>query len=317
MVHLPSLRAGGAGSARDAALLVFVAVCGAWVLGGCETPAAPSLPPSALPPPPPTRLSGDYRTSARCGPATVTVLEGPERVELWFGGYLQRISYYVDVAFESPLSEGMLLDFREWYDVTDWRVRTAGGRVRHDFRVWWRPGEQGRYVRSSPPGLWPMTLVACPEEEGGPVLACTEESCAFYASDEEVPEAIPVDTEVIFRTPWGYGELQEVREGEILAIPISYEVLRDTESASVESALFKDGLPYDDPALDVEVWPFRIDLGALRAGERGTVMFHARALDDGIPELESREVFRIPLIVLGLRLSIAPLTVYLRVLDPP
>ena len=214
----PSRTESGARAALRAAALLFCAG-GAFVgLSGCDTPSAPSLPPPPPPPPTPTRLAGDYRTSARCGPAVFTV-EGPRRLELRFGGYLQEVRSVVDVSVESPHSEAMILDFREWYDVTDWRVRSNGGRVRHDFRVYWDPSDSDRLSRASPPGVWPMTILACPDADGGPILACSESSCDVYGSEDAVPQVVPADTQVLFRSPWGYGEVRELQEGRTEVFP--------------------------------------------------------------------------------------------------
>ena len=225
----------------DVARRVAVLLLGAVFLGvgtvGCDSSSVPRiLPPPPPPPPPATRLAGDYRTSARCGPATLTV-EGPVRVD----SPRHYPFFAVDIAVESPLSEAMLLDFREWYDTTDWRVRSSGGRVRHQFRVYWDPWDGNRSARASPPGVWPMTILACPEEEGGPVLACSETSCALYESEDEVPEVPPAAAHAVIRGPWAYGEVREVREGETLEIPLSYEVYRDIDDIDAEIHLSKAG----------------------------------------------------------------------------
>ena len=216
-----------AGGALRAVVLLL---CGGGVfagLWGCDTPSAPSLPPPPAPPAPRTRLEGDYRTTARCGPVTFTV-EGPRRLEGRFGGSPLGL-YSVDLSVESPHSEAMLLDFREWYDVTDWRVRSDGDRVRHEFRVYWDPADFGRISRASPAGVWPMTILACPEADGGPVLACSHSSCEVYESEDAVPQVVPWDTDVLLRSPWGYGEVRELQEGRTLDIPLSYVAYRDRE----------------------------------------------------------------------------------------
>ena len=300
-----------AGGALRAVVLLL---CGAGVfagLWGCDTPSAPSLPPPPPPPAPRIRLEGDYRTSARCGPATVTV-EGPRRLELRYGGYLQRLYSVVDVSVESPLSEAMILDFREWYDVTDWRVRSDGDRVRHEFRVYWDPADGNRLSRASPPGVWPMTILACPEADGGPVLACSHSSCEVYESEDAVPQVVPWYTGVLFRSPWGYGEVRELQEGRTLDIPLSYVVYRDTERVNLILAVRGRGRGAD-PSQDLEV-PRQFELGPFSAGESGTFEFRVKAIADGEEELEAGELFSISFVGAGATFSN---TIALRILDPP
>ena len=277
---------------------------------GCDSPAVPSsLPP---PPPPATRLSGDYRTSARCGEATVTA-GVPERID-----YSAHHSpyYAVDISVEGPASEGMMLDFLRWYDTSDWRVRMGGGRVRHDFRVYWDPYDASLLARASLPGVRPMTIVACPEEEGGPVLACSERSCAVYGSEDAVPEVLPADVAIVFRSPWGFAETQELREGETLEIPISYRVYRDVRRfglVPVPPLTPRAG----ELGTDLEVTPGQIERSPLRAGASGTVVFRATALADGLEEEESEEIFVIDFVgwSTGKALWLNKMT--LRILDPP
>lgn len=300
-----------AGGALRAVVLLL---CGAGVfagLWGCDTPSAPSLPPPPPPPAPRIRLEGDYRTSARCGPATVTV-EGPRRLELRYGGYLQRLYSVVDVSVESPLSEAMILDFREWYDVTDWRVRSDGDRVRHEFRVYWDPRNLGRITKASPPGVWPMTILACPEADGGPVLACSHSSCEVYESEDAVPQVVPWYTRVLFRSPWGYGEVRELQEGRTLDIPLSYVVYRDTEKIQFIVAVRKLG-PWEDPSQDLELLR-HFEVGPFSSGESGTVEFRVKAIADGLEEAEGGELFS--LTFLGADAT-GPNTIALRILDPP
>ena len=203
----------------------------------------------------------------------------------------------VDVSVESPLSEAMILDFREWYDVTDWRVRSDGDRVRHEFRVYWDPADANRRAKASPPGVWPMTILACPEAGGGPVLACSHSSCEVYESEDAVPQVVPWYTRVLFRSPWGYGEVRELQEGRTLDIPLSYVAYRDIEKIQFIVAVSKWGLG-EDPSQDLEA-PRQFEVGPFSAGESGTFEFRVKAIADGKEEAEAGELFLIAFLGAG------------------
>ena len=290
-------------AARGLRLLPVMLAAG---VAGCDSPAASV--PNALPPPPPpaTRLAGDYRASLGCGPVSITA-SGPRKLDVGFGNYPY---YVVDLAVETPRSEAMMLDFLRWYDTSHWRVRTSGGRVRHELRVYWDPVDPAIFSRASLPGVRPMTIAACPEGKGGPVLACSERSCEVYEREEDVPEVLPEGLAVLWRSPWGMADIQELREGETLEIPLSYEVYRDLRRFLLGSLILHGN------AEDVRISPADYVFEDRKAGDSGTIVFRVTAIKDQIREPDAGELVLIGFLgTADVGPFISPNNVMLRILD--
>ena len=274
---------------------------------GCDPPyGAPSAPPATIVRDPPivtvtrsTRgaLEGDHRVSATCSDVTVTSGQPREAAETPY--------FYVDVAVETRSAEAMILDLFRPYSIADWRVAVTDGVFRHELQIFWDPLFPNLLQhRTSLPGYVPPMIVSvCPEGRRGPVLACTERSCREYADEAEALLLVPESRSVRWIAPWGYAEVREVREGEVLEIPISYVFHRNTPSRIDlgAAALPKYGswnYTGGSGPPDVELSPasFMIDGG--RKGDTGTVVFRLRAIADGVDEREwaegARIVFGVP-----------------------
>ena len=276
-------------------------------IAGCDSPAAPVLDSLPPPPPPATRLEGDYRTRLDCGPATITASE-PRKLELGFGRYPY---YTIDLSVETPRSDAMVLDFLRLYDTSHWRVRTSGGRVRHELRVYWDPYDANLRSRASLPGVRPMTIVACPEGKGGPVLACSEHSCEVYEREEDVPEVLPQGLAILWRSPWGMADIQELRERETLEIPLSYEVYRDVRRVRLRIFIGRSNRE------DVRISPLDYVVEEGKPGDSGTVVVRVTAIEDQIKEPDAGELVRIFFNGSASAAFIGPNMVTVRILDAP
>ena len=302
MVHSVSERR-AAGHGRR--LLPAMLVAG---VAGCDSPAASV--PNALPPPPPpaTRLAGDYRTSLGCGPVSITASE-PRKLDVGFGNYPY---YTIDLTVETPRSEAMVLDFLRWYDTSHWRVRTSGGRVRHELRVYWDPYDGNLLARASLPGVRPLTIAACPEGQGGPVLACSEHWCEVYEREEDVPEVLPEELAILWRSPWGMADVQELREGETLEIPLSYEVYRDVRRVRLRILASRNR--YRE---DVRISPPEYIVEEAKPGDSGSIVVRVTAIEDQIMEPDAGELVRIVFNGSASAAFIFPNDVVVRILDAP
>lgn len=239
----------------------------------CESPTPPASlpplppPPPPLPPPPPPPQPppnpdlGDVRTSAECRNVSVRA-EPPERV--YEPDYHNTCDPTLTVAFsvEAENGDAMIMEFFRRYAVSDWRVRRSGSGFRHDVRIPWNIRRSG--ARSSLPRVWPLVIPACPEGGAGPVLACTDVSCEVVASEKEVRPFVPSWIDVELAVPSGYPTIPDLRNGETLSIPVRYTAYRD---ARLEVRL-------DSPSSNLRLLePRTQDLGALRAGDSGTLIF--------------------------------------------
>lgn len=164
-----------AGVVRAAALL--------GAIGGCaqgRPPGQSALFPSVAPSPPPAPPAPiDFRAghvSVQCGSVTITArvpIPTPETRDTCDP------TFAVELSVETNLDNAMLLDFLDLYVIADWRVHRTPEWIRHDLEVHWSPHLTGRTTR--------MMVHACPEGKVGPVLACSDRSCAEYSEVGEVP----------------------------------------------------------------------------------------------------------------------------------
>lgn len=234
---------------------------------------------------------GDERVTAECATARVTI--GPWRrldPDVEGPGDVCSANYRLDVSVESDAGEAMLVDFLRPYELMDWRVHERGGRVRHDLSIHWQPYPDGRDPRLTRAWGWrPLTMSVCPEGERGPVLACWEESCELYDREEQVPEALPRSAALSIRSPWAYGDVQDVYEGETLEIPltyIAYEGLdhrRQPDPMRISFHLLEpDGSGRSSE--EVEISPTRLVLPRLRPGDSGTLVARLTAKANDIEQ---------------------------------
>lgn len=288
---------------------LWLAAAGGAACGGPSTPGGAAAPAaSALARPP--DLVGDQRVNAQCGTATVTA--GPPRREYLTvdrsDDWACRAKYAVDITVETDAGEAMAFDFLRRYRIEDWKVATGGGRVRHDITVRWEVYEPRFMERGSLPGIRPMTIAVCPEGERGPVLACSDVSCDLYDDRDHVPEIFPRSMGVAWYSPWRSDDVQEMREGETLAIPLRYVVLRDPPRQSLTNLQYNRIESWasvtkrlargteTDASADVEITPRQYDTAEglwIRAGDEGTLTYWLTAIADD--EEEEPELFRIDL----------------------
>ena len=134
-------------------------------------------------------------------------------------------AYEVDISLQvDRADEGMVANFLMPYAIKDWRIRSAGAGVRHDFTLYWAPYE---FV---PHGRWPippLILGTCPEQ-AGPVLACTDVSCRPYEDEAAVPPFRPEPILGMFRVR-GNPASQLAAEGTTHQILVDYEIYSPLE----------------------------------------------------------------------------------------
>lgn len=238
----------------------------------CESPTPPASPPP-FPPPPASLDLGDERMTAECGGVSIRA-EPPRRVETGFDTL-----FMVAISVEAENGEAMIAEFLRDYSIVEWRFGANGERVRHDLTIAWFP-ERG-WWRSSLPEAQPLTVRVCPEGEG-PVLACSESSCEVLASEDQVKPFLPSWIGLELKVPWGYSTIHELRVGETLSIPVSYTAHRDM-TAEVGVLSFSSSIRLLEPK--------RHDLGTLRAGDSGSVIFRVMGdvddtpWDEGLPNV--------------------------------
>ena len=263
----------GRGWHRCRALTATVLAVG---LPACESPTPPASTPP-LPPPPPSLDVGDARATAECGGVSIRA-EPPRRLDPVSPFDVCEPTFMVAVSVEAENEETMVADFLRDYHIAAWRVGTNDGRFRHDVTIAWYP--ELRSLRSSLPHAQPLTVRACPEGEG-PVLACYESSCEVVASEDQVKPFLPSWIGLELAVPWGYSTIHELRDGETLSIPVSYTAHTDM-MASVAIESFSSSLRLLEPKDQ--------DLGTLRAGDSGSVIFRVmgdlggrQEYDEGLP----------------------------------
>ena len=169
-----------------------------------------------------------------------------------------------------------------------------------------------------------MTVAVCPEGGQGPVIACDDRSCRTYADEDSVPAMPPSTLAGEFRSPWGYSDLRELREGETLEVVVEYEFPVGMDYLDFGVSPFRplgEGSVWDD----IEIRPRKHVLENVPPGS-GTLTFHVEAKADGLAETEEREVIVVQLIRWASRLPeshqgrsclSSPNSIRLQILDPP
>ena len=132
--------------------------------------------------------------------------------------------YELAFSVTTDLGHSMALDFLRPYKVTDWDVTVSEDEIRHELKVLWQPHSKRFQWRSDVPEMLPMTILTCPEEQWGPVLACSDRSCEIYDSEESIPSYWHEPAPGILRALWPYSEIRTLREGESLEVPVGYEI---------------------------------------------------------------------------------------------
>ena len=132
--------------------------------------------------------------------------------------------YEIAFSVTTDLGDSMALDFLRPYKVTDWDVTVSEDEIRHELKVLWQPHSKRFQWRSDVPEMLPMTILTCPEEQWGPVLACSDRSCEIYDSEESIPSYWHEPAPGILRALWPYSEIRTLREGESLEVPVGYEI---------------------------------------------------------------------------------------------
>ena len=172
------------------------------------------------------------RATARCDGVTVTA-GPPRRLESQYslehpGGC--PVGYAIDISLQAEATrETMIADFLRPYTVADWQVRRSGDRVRHDFTLYWNPFSDSIQRKSSYREIVPMVVHPCPEQRAGPILACSDLSCAEYEDESAIPSLRPSPIDVVLRVPWDWSTPVEVQQGSSLEVPVLYEIYRPLE----------------------------------------------------------------------------------------
>ena len=231
---------------------------------------------AAVSPPGAMHRSADLTTTAdtllttSCGFVTVTAGQ-PERLRR---GTCQE-QYLVDFSVETEAMETPILDMFLSYDMVDWRIRTVGRRVTHEFALVWDPyadaTEVGAEWRVARHVTQPLTVHICPGG-GGMVLACSDTSCDTYAREDEVPPVQLPSQGFVLGVPWGPDDVQDLREGSTLEVPVSYR-LRPGGEAII--TMYR----YRKSSRQLHITPRE----ASRSGS-GTVVFRLRAERDAIAQ---------------------------------
>ena len=161
----------------------------------------------------------EVATTATCGGVTVTAGR-PERIRHTKCAE----EYLVDFSVEADMADAPILDMFRSYPVVDWRVQRTTGRVRHELSLVWRPyegadGSGGNVRWNARQVTRPLTVRACPDR--GSVLACDDRRCREYASEDQVPPVVLPSQFVVVETPWSHEEVQDLREGSTLRVPVT------------------------------------------------------------------------------------------------
>ena len=136
--------------------------------------------------------------------------------------------YLVDLAVEAEVADAGVVDMFRSYDIVDWRLRAVGGRTKHEVSLLWRPYRDARYRENVPDDVLdvrnitqPLTVRICPEGPGA-VLACSDTACDLYDDEDEVLLVGLPTQDVVVETPWGYDDIQDLREGSSLTVRVRY-----------------------------------------------------------------------------------------------
>ena len=179
--------------------------------------------------------------------------------------------YLVDFSVETKRADAVLMDVFDLHPISDWRVARAGDRIRHDFRVHWAPY---RNHQLSP--FRRMTIEACPGEDGGSFLACSDASCDLYDDVAQIPPLTLSDTAVVFHHEREFLDPLKLKEGDELDVQMRYEIFRP---AAGSSATVSPTTWSSYPSWEIEFTPRTHEI-ALSGTGFGTVRFTLRVLDN-------------------------------------
>ena len=229
----------GAGSLGLGLCLVMVSCVGSDspVLPESAAPVRTAMPHSRVPASAPATVgpkatvtaTGDLVATAGCGEIRVAA-DRPQRLQDARCGE----EYLVNLTVEGDSSQTPLLDMFRSYDMADWRVQTTAGRVRHDLSLVWRPyrdvhrrDKRDEIVVWNPGSVTtPLTVRLCPDGDAGgaSILACSSVACELYEREDRIPSVFLPSQDVVLEAPWRHEEIQDLREGSTLQIPVRYFV---------------------------------------------------------------------------------------------
>ena len=293
---------------RDRRLVVTSSVCLCVMLAACsdsdlavlpnqglsdatisDPPGAPQLPvpnngPSSLAHLANTTVDDAVVTST-CGVIEVEASR-PERI----GDGECREEYLVDVSVATAAPDVAILDMFQSYDVADWRVEVGSRRVRHELSLVWRPYRDARYWEGVSDQVLdvrnitqPLTVRVCPEGPGA-VLACSDTACDLYDDEDEVPPVGLPTQDVVVETPWGYDDIQDLREGSSLTVRVRYFLRTRTPALTID--LYRS---QRRSSREFEIAPRYREVRNSQGF--GTATFRIRAARDGIAQDPSVEEF--------------------------
>ena len=262
-----------------ACMLIVLAMASA-----CGGTGASDLPAVVAPAPAEGTPTG---TPARPDPVTATceVLTVAAGTPVREGApHLCDSGYLVDFSVETNRLEAVLMDAFDLHPISDWRVARTADRIRHDFRVHWAP------YRNDLSPFRRMTIEACPGDDDGPLLACSDVSCDLYEDPAQIPPLTLPDTVVAFHHERKFLDPLKLKEGDEVDFQIRYEIFR---SAAWDSVTLTPDYWTRNPVWELEFTPRWHEVALSGAGS-GTVRFKLRVLEDersGIPSREHRVRF--------------------------
>ena len=134
--------------------------------------------------------------------------------------------YEVDFTVEAWPGDTMLLDIFEPLTLRGWRVTRDERVTRHEFTLRLSPIMTRRYQPTL--AYEPIIVKPCPAGEGGGrVLACTTDSCAWYANENQVPELRPERLNSAVSIPRRFVHETRLEPPYRVEVPILYRVYRD------------------------------------------------------------------------------------------
>ena len=214
--------------------------CIALVVMGCrgpESPVVPDMDPSSGVVPT-EAVAPDLSREARLelGPLAICAgvsveVAAPERIQT----ESCHDEYLVHLVVNTNQADGAVLRMSRSYDIADWRLQVSGSSISHELGLVWRP-YRALVMRPSAAGtgaarrmaVEPLVARVCPEDDG-PVLACSDRSCEIYANEREVPQVVLSAPGPVFRTPWSYENVQNLREASSLDVRLRYWLPRGQE----------------------------------------------------------------------------------------
>ena len=130
----------------------------------------------------------------------------------------------VDLRVETNRADSTILDLNRGYPIVGWRVQEVDDRYRHDVKILWDPYDRSPLRFADSAVTPPMIVHACPAGGAESVLACSGTQCDIYPDEASVPAVTLPNLRIRFSAPWGYSDVRELAEGEVLDIPLRYEV---------------------------------------------------------------------------------------------